>query len=400
MNRLQAWLRAYIAWSVSAVAICAASLATEACAAPPADQTAVAPAAEKSKPFSVTRKQFGKLEDGTPIDRFTIRAPGGLEADVMTLGATLITVRAPDRAGQSEPVTLYLDSLDDYLRGHPLFGSVVGRFANRIAGAKFTIDGVEYPLAKSGSHHIHGGGKLGLQNQVWQAESFEQPDAAGVRFTHTSPDGHAGYPGKLDITVTYTLTADRELKIEYVAHTDRPTHVNLTNHAYFNLAGAGSGDVLGHRLFVDADAYLPHDGTGMPTGEILSVEGTPMDFRTLNLIGARVDAVQKQNYDHCYVLNKPAGKRLALAARVSEPKSGRTMEVWTTQPGVQIYTAKGLSSKLGAGGKQYGPYHGVCFETQHYPNSPNEPKFPSTLLRPGETFSEETVFRFGIAKGE
>ena len=268
---------------------------------------------------------------------------------------------------------------------------------NRIAGARFTIDGVEYPLtANAGQNHIHGG-KQGFQKIVFQAKPLRENDRAGVEFSHTSPDGHEGYPGTLDVTVTYWLTADNRLIMRYVARTDKPTHLNLTNHAYWNLAGAGSGDVLGHQLMLNADRYLPSDDRRMPLGNIEPVRDTPMDFTKPQTIGARVEQVQGENYDHCYVLKKKSGERLWLAARVVEPKTGRVMEVHTTQPGVQLYTAKGVSDRYGADGKSYGPYHGFCLETQHYPDAPNRPAFPSTLLRPGETYEEVTIHKFSVA---
>ena len=359
---------------------------------------ATASAAENDgKRPTVAGSVFGQTPDGAEVLLFTLTNAAGLEAKVMTYGATLVSVKAPDRDGNLDHITLHLDSLDDYLAGHPLFGSVVGRYANRIAGARLTIDGVEYPItANARGNHIHGG-KQGFHKIVFQAETLREDDRVGVRLSYTSPDGHEGYPGMLQTTVTYWLTTDNRLIIGYVARTDKPTHLNLTNHAYWNLAGAGSGNVLGHVLMLNGDRYLPSDARRMPLGNIEPVEGTPMDFTKAETIGARVHQVQGENYDHCYVLNKEPGKPLALAARVVEPKTGRVMEVFTTQPGVQLYTAKGLSSRLGADGKSYGPYHGFCLETQHYPDSPNRPAFPSTLLRPGEIFEQVTIHRFSVA---
>jgi aldose 1-epimerase len=313
----------------------------------------------------------------------------------MTYGATLTQVLAPDKAGRAAVVTLYLDTLADYLAGHPLFGSTVGRFANRIAGAKFVIDGAEHKLtANAGQHHIHGGVAEGFQKAVWRAEIVPEPGTAAVRMTHTSPDGAAGYPGTLRATVLFKVTPDRRLTLDYTAQTDKPTHVNLTNHAYWNLAGAGSGDVLGHVLSLRASRVLAADESRMPTGEILSVRGTPLDFTSPHTIGERVRQTQGENYDDCYVLDKPPGERLALAAIVTEPASDRVMTVHTTQPGVQLYTARHLTDRLRAGGRPYGPYHGLCLETQHFPNAPNHPEWPTTLLRPGETLHETTVHAF------
>jgi len=340
---------------------------------------------------------FGKLPSGAEVDLYTLTSPKGLEARIMSFGATLLTVKAPDREGKFDYVTLYLDTLADYLRGHPLFGSVVGRYANRISGARFTIDGQEYRLtANAGQHHIHGGNKEAFHNVLWKSEPVKQGDAVGVKLRHESKDGEAGFPGNLQATVIYRLDARNQLTIEYSATTDKPTHVNLTNHAYFNLAGAGSGDVLGHELMLNADRYLVADKAKIPTGEIRDVSDGPMDFRKPITIGSRIEQVEDRNYDHCYVLNRGVEGQTNLCARVIDPKSGRTMEVRTTQPGVQLYTARGLGSRLKGGGKPYGPYHGFCLETQHYPDSPNKPAFPSTLLRPGQTYSQTTVFRFGV----
>lgn len=347
----------------------------------------------------VERSLFGQTSDGAEVHLYTLTNAGGWEAQVMTLGATLVCFKMPDRHGKLDNVTLRLDALDDYLRGHPLFGSVVGRYANRIAGAKFTIDGVEHKLTpNAGPHHIHGGSRGAFHRAVWDASPVHDSGGVAVRLTHVSPDGDEGYPGKLRATVTYRLTDDNELVIDYAAQTDRPTHVNLTNHAYWNLGGAGSGDVLGHELLLGADRYLPADKAKIPTGEVRDVRGTPMDFTTARTIGSRIDQVEDRNYDHCYVVRKGPGQDRSLAARLSDPRSGRVMEVWTTQPGFQLYTAKGLSDRLKAEGKPYGPYHGVCIETQHYPDAPNRPQFPSTLLRPGETYRQVTVHRFKVEK--
>ena len=293
----------------------------------------------------VTASRMGETAEGEPVERYTMTNAAGMEVRVMTYGATLIGVDVPDRNGEIRNVTLYLESLDDYLAGHPLFGSVVGRYANRIAGARFAIDGVEYPITpNAGQHHIHGGHQ-GFQKLVWRAEPVQGDSFVGVRLTHTSPDGTEGYPGTACVQVTYKLTANNELHLDYEATTDKPTHVNLTNHAYWNLAGAGSGDVLQHELTLYADRYLPTDGQKIPTGELRPVEGTPLDFRQPTKIGARIQQVEGENYDHCYVVNGKNGERLVPVARVVEPRSGRTMEVFSTKPGVQLYTAKGLKAR-------------------------------------------------------
>lgn len=345
--------------------------------------------------LGVQKAFFGKTAEGQRVDLYTLTNTDGLKVKVMTLGATLIAVETPDREGHFENVTLYLDSFDDYLRGHPLFGSVVGRYANRIAGAKFTIDGTEYTVtANAGGNHIHGGRK-GYHKLVWDAEPVREETSVGVALSLVSPDGEEGYPGRLTVTMKYLLNNDNELTMDYTAKTNKPTHVNLTNHAYWNLAGAGSGPVFEHVLTLNADRYLPSDKRRFPTGELRSVKGTPMDFTEPKTIGSRIDRVPG-GYDHCYVLHKDPGERLSLAARVEDPRSGRVMEVWTTQPGVQIYTANGMNSRLGAGGRSYGPNHALCLETQHYPDAPNKPHFPSTVLRPGETYHEVTKHRFQL----
>jgi aldose 1-epimerase len=346
--------------------------------------------------LGVRKTQFGQMPDGSPIDLYTLTNASGMRVAVMNFGATLTSVCVPDRDGQLDNVTLYLDTADDYLRGHPLFGSVVGRYANRIAGAGFTLDGERYELTpNAGANHIHGG-REGFQRLLWEAEPVKREKAVGVRLTHTGPDGHEGYPGNLQVTVLYEVTDDNQLRMEYRAVTDKPTHVNLTNHAYWNLRGALSGDILDHVLTLNADAYLPTDDQKIPTGEIRPVEGTVMDFRQPCRIGQRIEQVEGKNYDHCYVLNKLADERLSLAARAVDPASGRVMEVFTTQPGVQLFTASFLSDRLRTSRGAYGPYHGFCLETQHYPDSPNQAHFPSTVLRPGQTYHELTIHQFSV----
>jgi aldose 1-epimerase len=336
----------------------------------------IAPAQDK-KELGVESQVFGRMPDGTQVDLYTLRNARGVEAQVMTLGATLTTVKVPDRNGKLDIVLLHRDSFDGYRRG--LLGSVVGRYANRIAGARFTLDGTEYKLeANSGKHHIHGG-RPGFQGMVWQGEPVREADAVGVRLRLVSPDGQAGYPGTVRVTAVYKLTNANEVVMDYTATTDKPTHVNLTNHAYWNLAGSAGDDVMGHVLTLHADRYLPTDRDLIPTGELRPVKDTPLDFTSPRAIGSRINEVEQKRYDHCYVLNPQPGGKPSPTARVVEPKSGRVMEVATTQPGVQFYT---------------GNPRGLCLETQHFPNSPNEPKFPSTVLRPGETYHQVTVHRF------
>jgi aldose 1-epimerase len=329
----------------------------------------------------VEKSTIGQMPDGTEVDQYTLTNVHGLEVKVLTLGAMITTVKVPGREGKLESVTLYKDPPEEYLKRPTVMGAIVGRYANRIAGAKFTLNGVEYELsANAGKNHIHGG-KRGFHTIVWDARPIEDEKAVGVELTHTSPDGHEGYPGTLEVKVVYQLTNLDELRMEYTARTDRPTHVNLTNHAYWNLGGADSGEVLNHVLMLNAGRYLPFGEGKIPLGELRSVEGTCMDFTKPKTIGSRVDQVEGKAYDHCYVLNKEPGRRLSLCARVVEPESGRVMEVYTTQPGVQLYT-----------GNRRGP----CLETQHFPGSPNQPVFPSTVLRPGQTYHEVTVHKFAI----
>lgn len=347
-----------------------------------------------SAPMSITRQDFGKTTDGQVIELFTLQNGKGMTAKVMTYGATLVALHAPDRHGASKDLVLGFDSLDPYLKGHPLFGSTVGRFANRIGGAQFTLNGKTYKLAaNNGKNHIHGG-PTGFDKRVWKGETFQAADRVGVKLSYTSADGECGFPGNLKVTVTYTLTDANELRIDYTATPDQDTPVNLTNHSYFNLAGQDAGDVLAHELQVFADSYTPSDDGLIPTGEIAPVKGTPLDFTAPTPIGARIKELPKtRGYDHNFVL-KGDGKTPALAARVYEPKSGRVMEVLTTEPGVQLYTANHMRNQPGKGGAVYNQHQGFCLETQHYPDSINKPNFPSPVVRAGQTYQSATIFRF------
>jgi aldose 1-epimerase len=360
--------------------------------------TCTARAADTPPPRELRVKQaeFGKTADGKPVEVFTLHNANGLAAKIMTYGATLIAVETPDREGKFANITLHLDSLADYLGGHPLFGSIVGRFANRIGGAKFTIEGKEYLLpANSAPHHIHGG-RTGFQRRMWSARALPVADSAAVEFTLTSPDGEEGYPGTVQVKVVYRLTNRDELILDYTATTDKPTHVNLTNHMYWNLGGAGSGDVLAHWLTLRSDRILTVDDKKIPTGEFRGVKNTPFDFNAPHTIGERIKDVSGGGYDHCYVL---ARERSATPfARVEDPRTGRVMDVTTSAPGVQLYTANYVSDRFKAGGKPYGSHHGICLETQHYPDAPNKPQFPSSLLRPGETYRQVTTFKFSVVK--
>jgi aldose 1-epimerase len=348
---------------------------------------------------SIVREPFGAMPDGTGVDVYTLRDASGLEVRAITYGGIITSLKTPDRTGAFGDIVLGFNSLDGYLKRHPYFGAIVGRYGNRIGGARFSLDDANYTLAaNNGPHHLHGGVR-GFDAYVWTAQPVSWRNA--IVFSRTSPDGEEGYPGALSVQVTYELTDRNELVVEYLATTDKATPVNLTQHSYFNLAGEGTGDILGHTLLVNADRYTPVDATLIPTGELAPVEGTPFDFRKATPIGARIDAAHPQiangqGYDHNFVLNR-TGDGLQLAARVVEPSSGRTLEVSTTEPGVQFYAGNFLDGTLtGKAGRNYQRRSGFCLETQHFPDSPNKPAFPSTILRPGSEYRSRTVFRFGV----
>lgn len=349
--------------------------------------------------MNITQQPYGKTREGTPVDLFTLTNQAGLEVAITSYGGIVVSILAPDRVGNRAEVTLGFNSLEDYLQPHPYFGALVGRFANRIAGGKFTLNGQEYTLAlNNGPNHLHGG-LQGFDKKVWAARPFEQAGAAGLTLQYLSPDGEEGYPGNLDVTVVYTLTAQNELKIEYRATTDRPTIINLTNHTYFNLAG--QGDILGHQMMIKAGRFTPINQNLIPTGTLQSVSGTPLDFTQPALIGARINQADEQleragGYDHNFVLDA-AGDLSVLAARVVEPQSGRTLEVYTTQPGMQFYSGNFLDGTLtGKGGVVYHKRTGFCLETQHFPDSPNQPNFPTVVLNPGQEYHHTTVYKFGV----
>lgn len=335
------------------------------------------------------------------MDLITLRSPSGVELDVTTYGGGVTRLLAPDRDGELADVVLGHERLEAYLAGAPYFGAIVGRYGNRIAGGRFTLDGTEYALSiNNGLNHLHGG-VTGFDKVVWEAESYANDAESGVVLTHVSPDGDEGYPGELTVRVTYALTVNGDLRIDYEASTDAPTVVNLTHHGYWNLAGHGAGDVLDHELAVLADHITPVDETLIPTGELRPVDGTPFDFREATSIGARIEADDEQmvfggGYDHNFVLGgwEDDGV-LRMAAVLRDPVSGRTMEVLTTEPGLQFYSGNFLDgSDIGKGGVVYEQRTGLCLETQHFPDSPNQPGFPSTVLRPGETYRSTTVYRF------
>ena len=364
----------------------------------PPGTAAPAPAPAAAHAAGVTRTSFGTLPDGAPVELFTLTNAQGIEVRAMTYGGIILSLRVPDRQGRLDDIVLGYDTAADYPRNNPpFFGALVGRYGNRIAKGRFTLDGVSYKLATNdGPNHLHGGLK-GFDKVLWRGEP--RPD--GVTFTYTSADGEEGYPGTLVARVTYTLTDRNELAIEYEATTDKPTVVNLTQHSYFNLAGQGVHDVLEHRLQLDADRFTPVDATLIPTGELATVAGTPFDFRKATAIGERINADDAQlkkgrGYDHNFVLTT-AGDGLHHAARVVEPSTGRTLDVATTEPGLQFYSGNFLDGTLtGKQGRAYQKRYGFCLETQHFPDSPNEPRFPSTVVRPGETYRSKTVFTFGV----
>lgn len=349
--------------------------------------------------MTVKKTDFGKTNDGTPTSLYTCTNERGTVVKLTDYGATLVAVVVPDRQGQEESICLGFDDVAGYEKHTAYFGCVVGRYGNRIAKGSFTLDGKEYRLAaNNGENHLHGGLK-GFNRYVWKSEPIERKGEVGVRFQRTSPDGEEGYPGELKVTVEYTLKNDNELRIHYRAKTDKPTVVNLTNHAYWNLGGAGSGPVLDHEVQLHADRYIAVDDGLIPTGQTPSVKGTPMDFTSPHTIGSRIREIdaEPQGYDHCFVLNSGGGK-LAPAAEVRDPQSGRVLEIATTEPGIQFYTGNFLNGAAENGGHpQYGAF---CLETQHFPDSPNQPKFPSTVLRPGETYDSTTVCRFSVRGGE
>jgi aldose 1-epimerase len=349
--------------------------------------------------MGIRKDRFGKTADGQTVDLYMLANTQGMEALITNYGATVISLKVPDQYGKPVDVTLGYNSLEDYLRGRYYFGSIVGRYANRIAGGKFALQGKEYTLGKNeGGNHLHGGTR-GFDKVIWQSQNVPDSAEQALTLKYLSRHGEEGYAGNLSVTVTYSLTNENELRIDYEGQTDQATVTNLTHHSYFNLAGAGSGDILGHALTIFADTFTPVDDRLIPTGEIRSVKGTPMDFRQPTEIGARIEQDDEQlirgnGYDHNWVLNKEAGA-LALAARVFESRSGRTMEVYTTEPGIQFYSGNFLDDRItGKDGQIYGQRGGFCLETQHFPDSPNRPEFPSTVLKPGQQYQQTTIYRF------
>ena len=364
---------------------------------------ACAPKGTSMNNATVRSDPFGTTPDGRAVELFTLTNAHGIEVRAMTYGATIVSIKTPDRDGHLGDIALGFDSLSGYLTESPYFGAVVGRYGNRIAKGRFTLDGTIYHLAtNNGPNHLHGGVK-GFDKEVWTGVPFQSDSGVGVAFSYTSPDGEEGYPGTLSAHVRYTLTNDDQLVVNYEATTDKATPLNLTQHTYFNLTGNASRDILDHEIQIDADSMTPVDSTLIPTGVIAPVEGTPFDFRTPTAIGARIGQDNEQlkfagGYDHNFVLRR-SGPGLVPAAHVVDPTSGRTLDVLTTQPGLQFYSGNFLDGTIkGKGGQVYGHRFGFCLETQHYPDSPNHPNFPSTILRPGEEYQSTTVFRFGVEK--
>ncbi len=346
------------------------------------------------KKMTIEKQDFGKIHRPQGVYLYTMTNKNGLIAKVTDYGAILTELHVPDRDGNLADVVLGYPNLEGYVGDGWKMGATVGRYANRISNASFTIDGTEYKITTNlGKDHIHGG-KKGFDDQIWNAEPIESDNAVAVKFSYTSPNGEEGFPGKLDVTVTYTLTNDNELKIDYEATTDKSTVVNLTNHSYFNLAGHDNGHILDHVLTINAETYTDADDRRFPTGQIKSVKDTPIDFTKPVPIGARIKQAGGI-YDHNYCITDADGS-VKLAARVTEPKSGRVMELYTTQPGVQLFTPNYSGSMKGKDNTSYTGYAAFCLETQHYPDSPNKPNFPSTILRPGEQYKHTAVFKFSI----
>ncbi|MFI6515563.1 aldose epimerase family protein [Spirillospora sp. NPDC050679] len=355
--------------------------------------------------LTITKEPFGALPDGTAVWRYTLGSGHGMKARILTYGGIVQSLEAPDRRGRPGNVVLGFPKLNGYLSSayrteNPYFGAIIGRYGNRIGGAKFTLDGRTYQVpANDGTNSLHGG-TTGFDQRVWKAQAVKARDGASLRLTYVSPDGEMGYPGTLSTTVTYTVTPKNELRIRYQAATDKPTVLNLTNHAYFNLAGEGSGDVYGHKLKINASRYTPVDSTLIPTGELSPVRGTPLDFTRPRAVGERIrdghqQMVYGRGYDHNYVLD---GTGMKTAARVTEPTTGRVMEVRTDQPGLQFYSGNFLTGRLvGTSGTMYRQGDGFCLETQHFPDSPNQPRFPSTTLRPGQTYDSTSVYAFSAS---
>ncbi len=352
---------------------------------------------ENKGAMEITKEEFGHTPDGRTVNLYTLKNANGMTVKITNYGGIVTELMVPDGSGRLGDIVLGFDNLKEYLAGDPYFGALIGRYGNRIAKGKFTLDGKAYSLATNNNgNHLHGGIK-GYDKVVWSASEVRSPEGVGLKLNYLSKDGEEGYPGNLNITVVYLLTPMNELKIDYAATADRPTPVNLTHHSYFNLAGAGKGTILDHEVMLNADAYTVVDASLIPTGEIRKVSGTPFDFTKPKTIGAEISKVEG-GYDHNFVLTRKA-YGLQMAARVYDPTSARLMEVWTTEPGLQFYTGNFLDGSIkGKCGLVYPKNGGFCLEAQHYPDSPNHPEFPSTILNPGATYRQQTVYRFDIKK--
>jgi aldose 1-epimerase len=386
---------------LSACVILAAAALAAGCSGESSKAPVPTPPTTQTSPVSM--EPFGHMPDGRVIELYTLRNLQKMEVRVMTYGGIILSIRTPDRTGQVDDVVLGHDTAEEYFTNPTYFGVIAGRYANRIALGRFTLEGHQYTLAtNNGKNHLHGGTK-GWDQQLWKADPFQNAAGVGVVLTLTSPDGDEGYPGAVMAKVTYSLNEKNELAVDYSATSDKPTVINLTQHSYFNLAGAKAENILGHELQIFADRYTPVDAGLIPTGELASVVGTPFDFRTPTAIGARIEQKNEQltrgkGYDHNWVLNR-TGDGLQPAAHVLEPVTGRTLDVATTQPGIQFYSGNFLDGTIkGKGGKPDVLRSGFCLETQHFPDSPNHPTFPSTELKPGQTYSSRTVFTFGVMK--
>jgi aldose 1-epimerase len=354
-----------------------------------------------TKPLSKPEKHaFGKAEDGQAVDLYVLKNKSGMEVSITSYGGAVVSLKVPDRSGKLADVVLGYDDVQGYVTDKAYFGGIIGRYANRIAHGKFALNGATYTLPKNdGENELHGGTK-GFNKRVWTVKDVSGPAGEALELTYHSRDAEEGYPGNMNVKVVYTLTAKNELKIDYVATTDKDTVVNLTNHSYFNLAGQGNGDILNHRLTIHGQQFSPVDATLIPETQSRAVHGTPFDFTQSEPIGARINQDDQQlkfgrGYDHNWVLNSNRDHRLSLAAEVYEPGSGRILEVWTTEPGLQFYSGNFLDGSVhGKEGKVYSYRFGFCLETQHFPDSPNHPAFPSTILKPGQRFQSTTVYKF------
>ena len=352
-----------------------------------------------AKMVRVTKADFGKLTDGRAVDLYTLHNRNGMTAKITNLGGIVVELKAPDKKGQFADVVMGFDTPQEYLTKNTYFGALIGRFGNRIAKGQFALDGKTYKLAtNNGPNHLHGG-VVGFDKKIWQARPISKAGAAALELVLYSKNGDEGYPGNLRVKVIYSLTDDNELRLDYSAVTDAPTIINLTHHGYFNLYGAGLSDVLNHRVMINANRFTPTDATAIPNGELRSVRGTPFNFLTPHAIGERINQKDQQliwgtGYDHNFVLNKKRKGALTMAARVSEPRSGRVMTVYTTEPGIQLYTGNFLDKVHGRYGRIYNKRGAFCLETQNFPDAPNHANFPSSVLRPGKVYRQTTMYRF------